>query len=130
MFKTKVKIKDSTKTVLAKASRAAIENLGHAGAALRLAVRRSIRTRKKPSAVGTPPHSRKGQLRRAILFAIEKATQTVVVGPDFGVVADSGRAHELGGRFRQERYDKRPFMGPGLLAIKDRLSKFWYESVR
>lgn len=130
MFKTKVKIKDSTKIVAEKAKKASIEKLGHAGAALRLVVRRSIRVRKKPSPVGLPPHSRKGLLRRAIMYAVEKALQTVVVGPDFDVIADAGKAHEFGGKFRKERYDKRPYMGPGLAKVKDRLTKFWYDSVR
>mgnify|MGYP005614270345 CR=1 FL=1 len=56
--------------------------------------------------------------------------QSVVIGPDAEVVADSGAAHEFGGRFRQENYDKRPFMGPALEKTKDRLPRMWAGSVK
>jgi hypothetical protein len=56
--------------------------------------------------------------------------QSVVIGPDYVVAADSGMAHEFGGKFRHERYPKRPFMGPALEKVKDRLPSFWAGSVK
>ena len=128
MVAVKVKTKDQTKKVLAKAKRAAIKNLGHAGAAIRLTAKRSIRKSRKASPAGKPPHTRKGQLRGAIAFAVEG--DSVVIGPEHGKVGKSGAAHESGGRYKRQRYPKRPFMVPALEANQDRLSKLWANSVR
>ena len=130
MIGTKVQTKLDRRKVLKKAQQAHIKNLGHAGAALRLTARRSIRTRKKPSPPGTPPHSRRGQLKRSIAYALEPRNQRVVIGPDADVVGTSGKAHEFGGSYRSEKYPKRPFMGPALQKLRDRLTAFWANSVR
>jgi hypothetical protein len=95
------------------AKRGTITSLGHAGAAIRLQALHSIRKGKKPSPAGSPPHTRKGRLRNAIKYALTTSKPSVVIGPDYAVAADSGSAHEFGGKFRRERYNKRPFMGPG-----------------
>ena len=130
MVKAKAKTKFDGKKVSAAAKRANITNLGHAGAAIRLAARHSIRKAKGPSTPGTPPHTRKGRIRNAIKYALTPGKQSVVIGPDAEVAADSGAAHEFGGRFRQENYDKRPFMGPALEKTKDRLPRMWAGSVK
>ena len=75
MVGVKVKTQDQTKKVAAKAKQAAVKNLGHAGAAIRLTAKRSIRKSKTESPEGTPPHTRKGQLRGAIAYAVEKKDQ-------------------------------------------------------
>jgi hypothetical protein len=77
-----------------------------------------------------PPHSRRGQLRRAIAYSVDKQRQVVVIGPERDAVGTSGSAHEFGGRYRRERYPKRPYMGPALERIQDRLPDFWASSVR
>ena len=130
MIAMRVKTKFDKQKVLAKAKQGNFTSLGHAGAALRLTARRSIRTRQKPSPPGTPPHSRRGQLRRAIAYSVDKARQIVVIGPERDGVGKSGSAHEFGGRYRRERYSKRPFMGPALERIQDRLPDYWANSVR
>ena len=128
MVGVKVKTKDRTKAVRAKAKAATFQNLGHAGAAIRLTARRSIKRSKKASAPGTPPHTRRGQLKNALAYAVEK--DRVVVGPEHGKLGEAGKAHEFGGRFRRQRYPKRRFMGPALEKVKDRLPKLWKDSVR
>lgn len=130
MVKAKAKTKFDAKKVMAAAKRANITNLGHAGAAIRLQARHSIRKSKGPSSPGTPPHTRKGRIRNAIKYAVTPGKQSVVIGPDAEVAADSGSAHEFGGRYRQENYDKRPFMGPALEKTKDRLPRMWAGSVK
>lgn len=116
---------------VAKAARKAnFTSLAHAAAAIRLAARRSIRRSAKPSAPGRPPHTRRGQLRGAILYAVEPHEPRAVIGPDYGVVGTSGAAHEFGGRYKREHFERRPFMGPAFAAVKDRLPKFWAASVR
>lgn len=99
----------------------AIKSLGHAAAALRLVARHSIRKSRQPAEAGTPPNTREGRLRSAIRYAVEKPQQTAVIGPAHEVVADAGKAHEFGGRYRKERYRKRPFMGPALAKVAPRL---------
>lgn len=130
MIGMKVKTKSDTKKVPAKTKQASITSLGHAGAAIRLVARRSIRKRKSASPAGSPPSTRRGQLRRAIAYAVEKQQGLVVIGPEHEVVGESGKAHEFGGRYRREHYEKRPFMGPAMEKVKDRLPPLWAASVR
>ncbi len=111
--------------VLRKVRRANIESLGHSGATIRLTAKRSIRKSPNPAEPGKPPKTRQGQLRSAIRFAVEKNRQRVVIGPDHRIVGQSARAHEFGGRYKRQRYPKRPFMGPALTKTKDRLPKHW-----
>jgi hypothetical protein len=130
MIAATAKTSFDSKKVRDAAKKGSITSLGHAGAALRLQARHSIRKGKKPSPAGTPPHTRKGRLRNAIKYAVTAGKQSVVIGPDYEVAANSGMAHEFGGKFRREKYDKRPFMGPALENVKDRLPSFWAGSVK
>jgi len=116
--------------VLRKVRRANIENLGHAGASVRLTAKRSIRKSANPAEPGRPPKTRRGQLRSAIRFAVESNRQRVLIGPDHRFVGQSARAHEFGGRYRKQRYPKRPFMGPALTKTQSRLPRHWAGSVR
>lgn len=130
MIAVRAKTKFDKQTVRAKTRQGNITSLGHAGAAIRLTARRSIRTRQKPSPPGTPPHTRRGQLRRAIAYDVDKPRGVVVIGPERGAVGKSGSAHEFGGRYLRQRYPKRAFMGPALEKLEDRLPDFWANSVR
>jgi len=116
--------------VVRKAKAGSIKSLGHAGGAIRLTARRSIRRSEKPSAPGTPPHTRKGQIKRAIVYAVEKREERVVIGPEYATLGPAGMPHEFGGRFRGQRYARRPFMGPALMKTKDRLPRKWAGSVK
>jgi len=125
-----IKTRSDIPKVLRKARRANIENLGHAGASIRLTAKRSIRKSANPAEPGRPPKTRRGRLRNSIRFAVERNRQRVLIGPDQRIVGQSGRAHEFGGRYRKQRYPKRPFMGPALTKTKDRLPKYWAGSIR
>jgi len=116
--------------VLRAVNRANVRGLGHAGAGIRLRARRSIRRSESPSQPGHPPHTRKGQLKRALLYAVERSDERVVVGPTYEIVGRSAMAHEFGGRYRRERYPKRPLMGPALIKHMPRIPKHWRASVR
>jgi hypothetical protein len=130
-----------------RARQGTFKSLAHAGAAIRMSARRSIkrapkdRTRDKqgrfksggktsPSRPGSPPHTRAGALKSAILYAVESERMRVVIGPVFSIVGKSGAAHEHGGRFRGRRYPPRPFMGPALKQNLKRLPRFWRGSVK
>jgi len=130
MVGMKAKTRSQMHKVARKAKRANIESLGHAGGAIRLAAVRSVRKRKGPAPQGEPPHTHTRRLPRAIKYAVEKKRQVVVIGPDVESFGTAGKAHEHGGKFRGERYPKRPFMGPALEKTKDRLPKFWAGSVK
>jgi len=125
-----VKTRSEIPKVLRKAHRANIDSLGHAGGTIRLTAKRSIRKSANPAEPGKPPKTRRGQLRSSIRFAVERNRQRVLIGPDHRIVGQSGRAHEFGGRYRKQRYPKRPFMGPALTKTKDRLPKHWAGSIR
>lgn len=117
-------------TVKRKVDESTFKNLGHAGAVLRLIVRRSIRRRKRASSPGSPPHTQTGQLRTSIRYALEKERDTVVVGPSRSDIDVIGNVHEFGGSFRGRKYPARPFMKPGFEQIKKRLPSFWRDSIR
>ena len=114
--------------------RAEIRSLTHAAAAIRLHAVRSIRQspRSQPSAPGTPPHTRKGQLRRAILYALleENGFPVAIVGPSFDLAGLSGKAHEFGIHFRGVDFPARPFMGPALDVVSNRLPAFFRGSIK
>ena len=130
MIDLKVQTRMDVQKVLRKAKRANIESLGHAGATIRLTARRSIRRSPKPSAPGTPPHTRRGLLRRAIVYAVDKYRQMVVIGPVYGMIGLSATAHEFGGRYKRQYYKKRRFMGPALEKTRNRLPRHWAASIR
>ena len=94
-----VRIVDTTSNVRRAMRRAAFKNLGHAGASLRIAAQRLIRTRQTYSEPGSPPNTRKGALRRSILYGVE-GDHTVVIGPAAHLISDVARVHEHGGRQR------------------------------
>ncbi len=130
MISAKAKTKIDAAKVVKAARSGSFTSLGHAAASIRLQARHSIRKSKKPSQAGTPPNTRKGRLRNAIKYAVSKTPPSAVIGPDVEVVGTSGKAHEFGGRYKKEHYDKRPFMGPALEKTKDRLPAFWAGSVK
>lgn len=72
-----------------------------------------VRSRDK-SQPGQPPTTRRGLLRRAIRYKVADDRMSVVIGPVYSMVGTAGAAHEHGGKYKGERYPKRPFMGPAL----------------
>jgi hypothetical protein len=72
------------------------------------------RTKKRPSPEGMPPHTRKGRLPRAILYAVDKAKQEAVIGPSRVLVGEVGGAHEHGKKYKGDKFKRRSFMGPAL----------------
>lgn len=65
-----------------------------------------------PSPAGMPPRTRFGQIKRAIVYAAAKGE--AVIGPRHSIIGESGSAHEFGGKYQQEDFPARPFMGPAL----------------
>ena len=114
----------------ARVAKASLAVLRRMGAYVRRAAQHKVRTSEKPSLPGTPPHSKTGALKRGILFGVEKRRQSVAIGPSERFVGESMSAHEFGGRYRKERYPKRPLMGPTLKESAPRLSRLWEDAVK
>lgn len=96
MIGAAVTIRDTTHRVLGAARRGSITSLSHAAGTLRKIARRSIRQRKKAAPVGQPPHTRRGQLRRSILYDVDRPATSAVVGPSYNLIGRVGAAHEFG----------------------------------
>ena len=116
--------------LVARVAKASFAVLRRMGAYVRRAAQHKVRTSEKPSLPGTPPHSKTGALKRGILFGVEKRRQSVLIGPGFRFVGESMSAHEFGGKYRRERYPKRPLMGPTLKESAPRLSRLWADAVK
>ena len=111
-------------------ARASREFLKRAGAYVRRVAQRKVVTSPKRSLPGQPPHSRRGLLKRGLLFGVERDGKSVLVGPGFSFVGESMSAHEFGGKYRKERYPKRPLMEPSLKESAPHLAKMWDGSVK
>ena len=115
--------------LVARIVRASRDILRRAGAYVRRVAQRKVATSPRPSQPGRPPHSRKGLLKRAILFGSD-GDRSVLVGPGFNFVGESASAHEFGGKYRRERYPKRPLMGPALKETAPHVAKMWRDAVK
>lgn len=127
MFGLTIDIEDRTKKLEEAAEKAAYENFGHAAASIRKAAQKSIVRSKKPSDEGQPPHTRKGQLRRAIVYHRDK--YGALIGPRHSIVGESGAAHEFGGQYRGGKFPERPYMGPALEKSLARIASDWTHSI-
>lgn len=128
-MKFRAKYTDESQQVLKAAEKANYNNLGHAAASLRRAAMAKIRRGKKKAKPGDPPHTRKGQLRRSIVYSVDRQRESAIIGPRHSVVGTAAAAHEFGGEFRGQRYPQRPFMGPTLEENASRLGRHWAGSV-
>lgn len=126
MIKTKAKIDDKMPALARVAKKNNIATLGQAGAFVRQVMRRSIRKSKRAALPGQPVKTRKGAIRQAILFSVEKDRERVLIGPAASRIgANVGGAHEFGGSFRGRKYPARPFAGPAIVAAAPRLPSKW-----
>jgi hypothetical protein len=126
-----VKVTTETKpqAVTKAVEKAAFRNFGHAAARIRKDAVASIAKAEGPSPPGTPPHTRKRQLPRAIRFDNDRKKQEAVIGPRYSVVGTAGAAHEFGGEYRGQQFDERAFMFPALEKNIDRFASDWSGSV-
>lgn len=106
------KIIDNTRRVREAADRAARRVFAKAAFRIMRDAQSSVERSAEPSAPSEPPHTRRGQLKRAIRYAAMK--DGAVIGPLESMVGVAAEAHEFGGGFRGQDYPSRPFMGPAL----------------
>lgn len=103
------------------------------GAYVRRAAQQSLRKKKKGdySPPGHPPYSHGDQkLKKGILFAYERETKTVVIGPrlyDRSARFMIPRLHEVGGNDDRGKFEKRDFMVPAAMKELSKLKSFFLE---
>src|SRR4051812_47719421 len=100
MFQAIVKVVERFKAVSEAARRAALDNLKHTAAGIRKDAQAEIHNAKGPSAPGTPPNSRRGMMRNAIIFSVDPHTMSAVIGPRASRVGTSAKAQEFGGDYK------------------------------
>jgi hypothetical protein len=127
MFGIKIRTQDRTKKVKTAADKAAFRNFGHAAAAIRKDAVASIEVAPGPSPPGTPPHTRRRLLPRALRFDVDK--QGAVIGPRASVAGQVGHTHEMGGEYKGEDYPERPYMLPALERALPRFAGGWKGSI-
>lgn len=147
MFSAAVKIEDTTARVRQAADKAAYRNLGHAAASIRKQAKGSIkrspsrkgakrrggkrvrRATHEGSPPGQPPYTQRGDLPRAILFDVDKAKESAVIGAAASRIGTAGEPHEHGGEYKGADYEARPFMQPALEDNADRFAADWQGSI-
>jgi hypothetical protein len=130
MFNMRGRSRFDARKVRKKAEAGTFRSLNHAAAAIRLTARRSIRRSPKESSAGTPPHTRRGLLKRSLLYNVDKAKMRAVIGPAYSIVGRSGSAHEFGGKYYGRKYPARSYMGPALQKQAKRIPHFWSASIK
>lgn len=129
-MKLKQKTQFDTEKIKKKVRKANIESLSGAGAYIRRVARNKIIQSPNSAPVGSAPHSRRGQLKKSLLFGVDRQRNSVVIGPAASLIGQSMVAHEYGGKYRKERYPRRPLMGPSLQQSRSRLPAMWADSVK
>ena len=125
-MKLKQKTQFDTEKIKRKVRKANIESLSGTGAYIRRVARNKIIQSPNSAPVGSAPHSRRGQLKKSLLFGVDRQRNSVVIGPAASLIGQSMVAHEYG----KERYPRRPLMGPSLQQSRSRLPAMWADSVK
>ena len=126
----KMRVEFDSRGLLEVVRKANYSALRRAGAYVRATARNAVSRSKRASAPGTPPHTRRGLLKRSLLFGVDKRKLSVVIGPAKKFIGISMTAHEFGGLYRRRRYPKRPLMGPTLNKTAPQLPKLWANAVK
>ncbi|MEM9825093.1 MAG: hypothetical protein AAF958_00815 [Planctomycetota bacterium] len=103
MIGAKTTVRDDTPKIRRRQQTGNYKSLRHAGASIRVIASRSVRRRKKPSAPGSPPHTRTGHLKRALRFDVHRDGKSVVIGPVNKYSKTIWHLHEFGGTSRPRR---------------------------
>lgn len=99
---------------------AGLAGLRKAAYQVRRAARGAVRRSKRYSRPGEPPHTRRGQLRRSILYGVEDNKAVAVIGPAASLISDIARYHEHGGiQVRRRKRKIYRIGGAGPIAIRD-----------
>lgn len=125
----KVDIEDKMHRVKKASDDAIYRNLGHAAASIRKEAVASIKRSKRPSEPESPVHTKRGQAKRAVRYAVDGAQQEAVIGFEESKVGTAMEAHEFGKVFRGAKFPARPTMGPALEKGTPRFADAWVGSI-
>jgi hypothetical protein len=103
MIRLSVRTQFDSRKLQRKTEQATFRSLRHAGGAIRLTARRSIRRRKKPSQPGTPPHTPTGHLKRVFRYEVSTDKTNVRIGPVNEFAGKIWNLHEFGGKAKGRR---------------------------
>lgn len=92
----RVRSKFDAEAVRKAARKGSEDALKSVGAYARKTAQRMVRKSSKPSAKGSPPHTRRGRLKKSILYGVEKERQAVVIGPAANLISQTQYYHEFG----------------------------------
>lgn len=126
----KTRIVFEERRLLAVAVHGSLDALRRVGAYIRKAARNEVSQSSKASTPGSPPNTRRGLLKRSLLFGLDKSRRRVLVGPAGSLIGTSMTAHEFGGTYRKRHYPKRPLMGPVINKTAAKLPKLWENAVK
>ena len=104
--------------------------LKRSAAYVRAAAVGSIKIAPGPSEPGSPPHSRAGQLKRAIRYSVDPHSLFAYIGPVASEVGGGSIAHEYGTDWMGRKYPRRSFMGPSLERCSPYIAAAFGASVR
>ena len=130
MIEAKVTIEPKFEKVEKAVEKESYSSFRHAGFSIRKAAQASIRKSKDASKPGEPPTTRgrgRKNLKGAIFTVADK--DSVIVGPRYSTVGESGEAHELGKPRGSDTFPKRPFMAPALEKSLPRFASDWQGSI-
>lgn len=110
--------------------RAQTRGLSRAAGAIRLTARRSIKEKPRHLSAkpGKPPFTHNMRiLKESINYNVDYLIPNAIIGPTYLRIKDIAVLHEFGGtsyvKGKPRRYPKRPFMGPALDKMRDRIPK-------
>ena len=95
--------------------KAGLAGLRRAAFQARRAARRAVKRSPVYAPAGSPPHTRRGQLKKSILYAVDNQQAIAVVGPAAHLISDIASYHEHGGwqvKRRRRRLYKIGDVGP------------------
>lgn len=129
MFELNAHVVNHIANIASQMDKANYKNLGHAAASLRKRVIESVQDSPFPSRPGRPPQTRRGALRRAIVYKVDGDGTSAIIGARYSRFGTAGAAHEFGGEYKGATYPMRPFMAPGLEATESRFHAEWHNSL-
>jgi len=89
MADAKVRVEFDSDAVRNAVRKGGVKSLRQAGAYVRKAARHAVKKSPRASSAGTPPHTRRGLLKRSLLFGVEPRRMAVVIGPAYHFVGIS-----------------------------------------
>lgn len=130
MFGLRTQIQDRVDRVRRAARDAVSGSLSRTSFLIRQTMVDLVERAEGPSAPGESPHTHQGNyLKRAPRYAVDKPNASSVIGFAASAVDDVGAAHEHGGLFRGEYFEKRPTALPALEANLDVFANSWSGSI-